>query len=301
MQSGSVTARGFPNATYPLYARQYATYLSAVGCKDDNSTLSCLRNADIELIKHAGGQAYLDSEYAITWPFQPTLGGPLLERPGSKSGIDGTFYHIPVITTNVPDEAKLYTYGNLTTNDEFLNFISNQLPGLNATDMAEVETLYPDPLTNSASPYTNSPNSTQYNRLSAACTDHMYVCPGQETAFRTSSASVPTYKLRFATNNSFPSWQGIPHTADTKYTWADPKTQYPGVGHVLLSYFASFVVTGDPNKLRAEGTAEWPVYQPVGGKQLVIERNATRMEEDVIRKEQCAFWRDPERAPRLNR
>lgn len=301
MQSGSVTARGFPNASYPLYARQYATYLSVVGCKDDNSTLSCLRNADIELIKHAGGQAYLDSEYAITWPFQPTSGGPLLETPGSKSGIDGTFYHIPVITTNVPDEAKLYTYGNLTTNEEFLDFISNQLPGLNATDMAAVETLYPDPLTNSASPYINSPNSTQYNRLSAACTDHMYVCPGQETAFRTSSASVPTYKLRFATNNSFPSWQGIPHTADTKYSWAEPKTQYPEVGHVLSSYFVSFVVTGDPNKMRAEGTVEWPVYQPVGAKQLVIESNATRVEEDVIRKEQCAFWRDPERAPRLNR
>lgn len=302
MQSGSVTARGFPNASYPLYAQQYAKYLEMSRCEDNESTLSCLRNADVNLLKHASGQIYIDSEYAITWPFQPTTGGPLLEVPGSKSGIDGTFYHLPLITSNTPDEAKAFTPGNLSTNAEFVAYMSGQLPDLNATDLSLMESLYPDPLTSTTtSPYTGSPNSTQYNRVSAACTDQMYVCPGQETAYRTSLASVPTWRLRFATNNSFPAWEGIPHTSDTKYTWHEPKTQYPEVGDVLQHYYASFVIYGNPNVGRKAGTTEWPLYEAVGGNQLVIEKNGTRIMADDIRFEQCQFWREPERAPRLNR
>ncbi|KAL5120838.1 hypothetical protein ACEQ8H_001319 [Pleosporales sp. CAS-2024a] len=201
LQSGSVTARSFPNASYPLYQQQFSRLLSATGCgsvanSSDAVIFGCLRVAPIDSIQ---------------------------EMTGSQAGIHEQFYHIPTMTTNVRDEAKFYDPGRIPSNTEFLSFIHNLIPGLDPNDLLQLQALYPDPATTDANgPYAHSPIATQYDRISAALTDYMYVCAGQETAVRMSRAGVPVYKLHFATNNTFPAWRGIPHTADTKYTWAEP-------------------------------------------------------------------------------
>lgn len=322
LQSGSVTARSFPNASYPLYQKQFAEYLDLTGCSSvsnstDTAIIHCLRTANITLIQQASNKLFYDSEYAITWPFQPTLGGPLLEQPGSTTGLNTQFYHIPTLTTNVLNEAKYYSPGNITSTSTFLSFLQNLIPGLSPQDISDLHTLYPDPTndtTGSLSPYANSPNSTQYNRLSAALTDYMYACAGQETALRMSAAGVPVWKMLWAVNNTFPAWQGIPHTADTKYTWAEGEgagagaggVQYPAVGKVLNTYFADFVVHGDPNQGAGEGVPVWPRYVDGGvgrpGLQMRMEAfGEARVEGDAIRREQCAWWRDPGRAGRLEK
>ncbi|KAF2644006.1 alpha/beta-hydrolase [Massarina eburnea CBS 473.64] len=319
IQSGSVTGRAFPNASYPLYQTQFASYLDGIGCsKVANSTdaaiLGCLRTAPIDSIQNISNSLFHESEYAITWPFQPTRGGPLLEQAGSTSGVNGQFYHIPTITTNVRDEAKLYAPGNIETNQQFLDYLKNLIPGLNSQDLSDLETLYPDPtgdINGDYSPYAHSPNATQFERLSAALTDYMYVCAGQETAVRMSSAGVPVYKLRFTTNNTWPAWEGIPHTSDTKYTWAEPSgaggVQYPDVGKLLHGYFSDFVALGDPSKANRTGVPKWPKYvddneNGVPGLQIRIEAfGQSRVEGDAIRRTQCEWWRDEGRAGRLEK
>jgi len=190
--------------------------------------------------------------------------------------------------------------------------MKNIIPGLSAEDLSDIEALYPDPASDPNGPYAQSPNSTQYDRISAALTDYMYVCAGQETAMRMSSASVPVYKLVFAVNNTFPSWKGIPHTADTKYTWAEPGgtggVQYPDVGKELLhAYFSDFVALGDPNKGNRTGVPVWPKYVDglgggLPGLQLRLEPfGNSRVEGDGIRRVQCEWWRDEERAIRLEK
>ncbi|WYZ40811.1 hypothetical protein EsH8_IV_001152 [Colletotrichum jinshuiense] len=310
-QSGGVTARAFPNATYPLYKKQYEEYMNFLGCpmEDNAASLACLRAADINDIRNISVKLYYEYDPALTWPFQPTQGGPLLEKFGSQSGIDGTFFHVPTITSNVNDEAKYYLAGGMETNEQFLDYLHNISPALNSTDLELLEALYPDPATNPDSPYANSPNGTQYNRLSAAWSDFGYICSSQETAYRAASADVPTWKLRFNTNNSYPAWKGIPHTADTKYTWDEPVVQYPEVSHIYHGYLSSFVLTGDPNPHRYPGSPEWPRYEPTGygidsepALQIVVQpNNGTKVEKDDIRREACLYWRDPERAPRLNK
>ncbi|KAF4965609.1 hypothetical protein FSARC_6596 [Fusarium sarcochroum] len=305
-QSGSVTSRAFPNATYPLYKRQYDEYITYLGCdktKTDKATLKCLREADINKIRNISTKLYHDYDPALTWPFQPVHGGPLFEKPGSQSGYDGTFFHVPTITSNVNDEGKFYTPGDLETNKDFLDYLHNISPALTKKDLAELSALYPDPAKYKDSPFANSPNSTQYDRISAAWTDYAYVCPGQETAYRASIAGVPTWKVRFNTNNSFPAWQGIPHTADTAFTWDEPTTQYPEISHIYHGYLASFVATGDPNRHRFPGSPKWPAYKGEDDSplQIVVQPKDTKVEKDEIRKEACLYWRDPERAPRLNK
>ncbi|CAN9141115.1 hypothetical protein AA0119_g3025 [Alternaria tenuissima] len=316
LQSGSVTARAFPNASYPLYQEQFSRYLGLTGCSavansTDTEILGCLRSVPAAAIQNASALIWRASEYAITWPFQPTRGGPLLEQAGSTSGVNGQFYRIPTITTNVPDEAKYYSPGDIETNDEFLAFMKNLIPGLTPEDLSDLEELYPDPTGLDSGPYVHSSNSTQYNRLSAALTDYMYVCAGQETALRMSAADVPVHKMVFATNNTFPTWKGIPHTADTKYTWAEPAgaggVQYPEVGKELLNaYFSDFVALGDPNAGNRTGVPYWPLYADEGegrpGLQLRMEPfGNTRVEGDGIRRKQCEWWRDESKAARLEK
>lgn len=291
--------------------------MDALGCQANATNvqaLKCLRTVDIDHLRNVTTTIFRKYELDWTWAFQPVVGGELFEKPGSVSGVEGTFFHVPTISSGVTDEAKYWQTGTFETNQEFLDFLHNISPALNETDLKLIEHLYPDPNQYPDSPYANSPNSTQYNRLQAAISDYAYICPGQETAYRVSSAGVPTWKLHFNTNNSFPTWQGIPHTADTAYTWNDPATQYPSISKVYHGYLASFVLTGDPNTHRYPGTPEWASYKPAGygvetapGKQLLVQPgakgngSASQIESDDVRREQCLFWRDPERAPRLNK
>ncbi|KAI2607060.1 alpha/beta-hydrolase [Hypoxylon fragiforme] len=310
LQSGSVTARAFPGAGYPLYVRQFEEYMRFLHCplNDNVAAMACLRSAKLDDIRKISSKLLADSNYNNTWPFQPVQGGPLLEKFGSQSGYDRTFFLIPTLTTTVTDEGRFAMPGNLETNEDFLKYMHAGSPSLNARDLELLASLYPDPVTDATSPFKDSPRGAQYTRLSAAWSDYAYICPGQETAYRVAAAGIPVWKARFNTNNSFPAWRGIPHAADGKYTWPEPKAQHPEIGHILHGYLASFIATGDPNALRYPGSPEWPNYEPQGygldseaALQLVIQPDDTKVELDDIRREACLFWRDPERTKRLNK
>lgn len=242
-QSGSVTSRAFPSSDLPLYKSQYQEYMDALGCQSNatnSEALRCLRSVDANDIRNVSTTIFGTYELDWTWAFQPVQGGELFEKSGSASGVDGTFFHVPTISSTVTNEARYWQTGNFETNEEVLQFLQNVSPALNETDLKLIEELYPDPAKYPDSPYVNSPNSTQYARFQAAMSDYAYICPGQETAYRTSSAGVPTWKLRFNTNNTFPSWQGIPHTSDTAYAWNEPSTQHPAISKIYHNYLSSF-------------------------------------------------------------
>ncbi|KXT00825.1 hypothetical protein AC578_2919 [Pseudocercospora eumusae] len=310
-QSGAVTARAFPNSSYPQYQSDFKRLMGALNCSTNATNaaaLRCLREAPIRAIQAISAQMYADGAPTIAWPFQPTLGGPLLQRPGSVSGIEGTFFHLPAITSHVTNEGKYYTPGTLQSNDDFLNFMLNTSPDLNMTDIAILNDLYPDPVAHPESPYSSSPNSTQYNRLSEAWSDYAYICPSRETAYRVSKANVPIWRLHFNTPDvplEYTSWRGVPHTSDTRYTWASKQVPYEIAGQIYHAYLASFVTTGDPNTARLEGTPEWPQYDGSKGadaEQLLVNPgNFTVVERDSYRRAQCDFWNDEARAVRLNK
>ncbi|PIA97475.1 Cholinesterase [Cercospora beticola] len=311
-QSGAVTARAFPDSSFPQYQSDFKRFMGALNCSTNSSNteaLKCLRSAPIDIIRSESSQMYTDGAHNISWPFQPTLGGPLLEKPGSVSARDGTFFHVPAITSHVTNEGKYYTPGDLETNTEFLDFMRQTSPFLNETDISLIEDLYQDPISYpETSPYTNSPNSTQYNRLSEAWSDYAYICPSRETAEVVSNAGVPIWRLHFNTPDTpleYVPWRGIPHTSDTRYTWASKRTAYPVTGDIYHAYLASFVTTGNPNTARWPGTPKWPIYDASKGAEalqlLVNPGNNTVVEKDSYRREQCDFWNSDERAGRLNK
>ncbi|GJN75836.1 hypothetical protein PLICBS_009942 [Purpureocillium lilacinum] len=310
MQSGAATARAFPPVDYPRYKSDFESLMSHIGCATDagdKEQLSCLRKTPAREIEKITSAIYAEAEPNLNWPWQPALGGALLEHSGSQSLTEGTFHHLPLVTSHTTDEGKLYTPGYLQTNDDFIEFWHRMSPGLNRTDLAILNDLYPDPVAHPESAWAKSPNSTQYNRLSASWSDMAYICPSRQTARRTSGADVPTWRLRFNTPAnplSAQSWKGIPHASDMSYLWNDPSVPFKETARRYHAYMASFVATGDPNKLREDDAVAWPMYKADANEvptQVVVNPESVDVEKDDMRVRQCEFWNDIDRAHRLNK
>jgi acetylcholinesterase len=310
LASGSPTARAFPGVDYPLYQRQFQEFMDYVNCPatPNSAAMECLRSVEVDDIQFISSAMYTASGYNITWPWQPVSPGPLLEKRGSASGEDGTFFKIPVLISSSTDDGSPFSPQDLKNNEQYLKFWANLAPGLTAGDLEDLTSLYPDPQ-NVYGPYTPQTMnyvSPQFQRISAAYGDYSYICPVQDTASRLADAGAPVYKARFNTPNWSPTYLGVPHASDASYANGQGGTQYPEIADIYSAYYASFVVSGDPNTYAFPGSAEWETYSGAGGKQLVVNpppQGGPKMEDEAegIRMEQCAWWRDEERAVRLNK
>ncbi|KAF1957068.1 alpha/beta-hydrolase [Byssothecium circinans] len=311
LSSGSVTARAFPGVDYALYEAHVSQFMDYVNCPTSPSSaaLECLRGLSVNDIQFISSSLYSANNYNITWPWQPVSPGPIFEKRGSKSGKDGTFFKVPILISSVTDEGIPFAPQDLRTNTEFLNFWKRLAPGLTADDLIELENLHPDPI-NGTGPYvpqTLTYISPQFERISAAYGDYSYICPVQDTASVLSASGAPVYKARFNTPNNSPTFYGVPHGSDGSYFNGQAGTQYPEISDLYSSYYASFVVSGDPNTHAIEGAPTWDTYGGVGGQELVVNPTVqgTKMETEgddgAIRMQQCAWWRDPERMKRLNK
>ncbi|KAF2126161.1 alpha/beta-hydrolase [Dothidotthia symphoricarpi CBS 119687] len=308
LASGSETARAFPGVDYPLYQRHFTQFMDYVNCPTtpNAAALACLRALEADDIQFVASGLFSASNYNVTWPFQPVSPGPLFEKRGSTSGENGTFFALPTLISSCANEGTFFAPQDLRTNADFLNFWRTLTPGLTSTDLTDLETLYPDPSNSST---TADPISPQYARTASALGDYSYICPVQETARRLAAARAPVYKARFNTPNHVPAYQGVPHASDAAYFNGKPGTQYPGVADVYSAYYASFIVSGNPNTYRAEGAPVWEVYQGVGGRQMGVsplKEGGVRMEGEGEGMgkgglERCAWWRDGGRAGRLNK
>jgi acetylcholinesterase len=310
LASGSPTARAFPGVDYPLYQRQFQEFMDYVNCPStpNSAAMECLRGVEVDDIQFMSSAMYTASGYNITWPWQPVSPGPLLEKRGSTSGEDGTFFKIPVLISSSTDDGSPFSPQDLKTNEQYLKFWANLAPGLTAEDLQDLATLYPDPQAMFGPNEAHALNyiSPQFQRISAAYGDYSYICPVQDTASRLADAGAPVYKARFNTPNWSPTYLGVPHASDASYANGQAGTQYPEIADIYSAYYASFIVSGDPNTYAFAGSAKWEKYSGTGGKQLVVNpppEGGPKMEDEAegIRMEQCAWWRDDERAVRLNK
>lgn len=309
LSSGSPTARAFPGVDYPLYQRQVEQFMDYLNCPTTSTSaaLECLRSSEVDDIQFISSSLYNAHNANITWPWQPVSPGPLLEKRGSTSGEEGTFFKLPMLIASMTNEGRGFVPQDLKTNAQFLTFWTTLVPGLNAQDIADLQALYPD--SNSTDLEAATYVSKQYERISAAYGDYSYICPVQDTASRLSLAGAPVYKARFNTPNYSPAYQGVPHASDNAYFQGQSNAQYPEIAEIYSSYWASFIVSGDPNTYARNDSTKWETYNPGDGYQgweLAVSRPSEggptmEMEKDAIRMAQCAWWRDESRAVRLNK
>jgi acetylcholinesterase len=312
LASGSPTARAFPGVDYPLYQRQFAEFMDYLNCptSPNDAAMACLRAAEVDDLQFISSAMYSNSEYNITWPWQPVSPGPLLEKRGSTSGEDGTFFKIPILISSCADDGSPFAPQDLKTNTDFVKFWQNLAPGLTEADLEDLQRLYPDPTTYGTQspflPVVQNYISPQFQRISAAYGDYSYICPVQDTASIVAAAGQPVYKARFNTPNWSPTYLGVPHASDASYSNGQAGTQYPEIAEIYSSYYASFVVSGDPNTHADSRAAKWETYTGTSGSHLVVsppDQGGAQMEAEAagIRMEQCAWWRDEARQKRLNK
>ncbi|KAF2993434.1 hypothetical protein E8E13_000922 [Curvularia kusanoi] len=312
LASGSPTARAFPGVDYPLYQRQFKEFMDYVNCPTtpNEAAMACLQKVEVDDLQFISSAMYSNSVYNITWPFQPVSPGPLIEKRGSASGKDGTFYKIPTMISSSNDDGSPFAPTDLRTNADFVKFWKNLQPGLNDQDIIDLQRLYPDPATYGMQspflPVVSNYVSPQFQRISAAYGDYSYICPVQDTASLLAAANATVYKARFNTPNWTPTWQGVPHASDSAYFNGQAGTQYPEIADIYSSYWASFVVSGNPNTYADARAAKWELYNGTSGSHLVVsppDQGGPKMELESagIRMEQCAWWRDEARQIRLNK
>ena len=107
-------------------------------------------------------------------------------------------------------------------------------------------------------------------------------------------------------NNFAPLHLGVPHASDGPYFNGKEDTQYPEISEAYSSLWASFVLTGDPNTFSAKPTVRWEVYNSTSSMELVVRPPArggigVEKESQGIRLKHCEWWRDQNRATRLNK
>lgn len=137
------------------------------------------------------------SSPAIRWPFQPVVDGKYVKQSPTQSWRDGSFNRVPVLTGFNTDEGSVFVPMNLNTTAQFRSVFASLLPLANSTVLDMIESLYPDPVTDSSSPYANSPQSPQYRRIAAAYGDYAYISTVKENALSLATFNQTVWKYHF--------------------------------------------------------------------------------------------------------
>jgi acetylcholinesterase len=211
----------------------------------------------------------------------------------------------PLIIGSSHTEGTLFVPQANTTYD--MNaFLQTQFPDINNQDLADANTLYSSvPRTY---PYVKAAESPLFHRLSQIYGDMAFSCPVLEFATQLSSAGVPVYLFRTHILDTVEVVAGyiVPHTWELQAVWgpeystnfvALPGARSYSVGEAnrpsvmeVQKYWLSFASTsGHPNMFREENSPVWHDFS--SGKRLVLQTNATRMEEIPLEEfDRCTFW-----------
>lgn len=135
---------------------------------------------------------------AVTWPFQPVVDYDYVNQAPSLSWAQGQFERVPVITGYNTDEGTGFVPRSLNTTSEYRGFFEVLFPLATSAQLDEIERLYPDPVTNTSSPYGNSPFGEQFNRLASAYADYAYISTVRQNALEISrQQETPVWKYHF--------------------------------------------------------------------------------------------------------
>jgi acetylcholinesterase len=269
-----------------------------------------LRSLPLAEIKAASAKIFNYYNPSVRWPFQPAIDGPggIIPEAPITLWQKGHFQKVPVLTGFCTDEGAPFVDPSISTSAQFTSFFDILIPALPAPDRATLNTLYPDPLTDPSSPYTDTRRlpglGAEYKRLTAAYGQYAYIAPTRHTAYFTSATSgesedggcgclmsqrqtqPPVYLYHFALNRSV--LLGTGHACAAPYVTYSYSVRaispdQKSLAAAVNDYWTSFVATGDPNAVvgKSPNRAFWPVYNAgaiglsngtIGGEKMVFGR-----------------------------
>lgn len=288
MDSGAHSARAIHPPSSELNKQHFRELLDLTPCShftdlQDPEILQCLRDLPGDVVDAAGKTVFERSDPSVRWAWQPVLDGQIISRRPIEAWKSGKWQKVPILTGSTHNEGSYYVSTKTDKPSEFTDFFKTLLPHLSEKDMAELESLYPDPLTDPSSPYKDTSGradvGSQFRRLEAAYGHYAYTCPVRQTVMWATSHSKkdpPAFLYHWALNQT--ALFGANHGNQMRYQTYNPEVRSisPAQEEVAGSFHAycvSFILYGDPNKLDQGKFAkrpEWPSFQNRKGKTMIL-------------------------------
>lgn len=316
IESGGATSRAVHPADSKLHKVQFEKFVAEVGCSKvaESKVLSCLREASSEAVIAAQTKVFDEYNPSVRWAWQPVIDDDIISRRPLEAWKSGQWHKVPIMTGFNHNEGTMYVPKKLQKSDEFTSFFATLLPQLNKSDLKRLNQLYPDPSTDTSSPYVDTRDLSalgvgeQYKRVEAAYGHYAYVCPVRQTAeLGTEYLKPPIFLYHWAVNKTV--LGGANHGDQIYYEAMSPlvrsiSTTHDEISRWFNSYLTSFIVTGDPNKLRGRAGLDRPGWAPYAvDKQTMIfgagndeaaggssVRRSAQYGIDEWAQEECDFW-----------
>lgn len=307
IESGAATSRAVRPPTAPLHEAQFADFLAEAGVPQDLAEADIfpfLRAQPSEVVQRAQIAVFDKYNPSLQWAFQPVIDGDVIPRPPLASWQAGAWHRVPILTGFQRNEGSLYVDKAMRASDQFVAFFRALLPLLSDEDLATIDALYPDPATQTDSPYREDRAGVgaQYKRVEAAYGHYAYVAPVRQTAEFASASSSRVYLYQWAAVSTV--LNGAQHADNMRYEVCDPKVvgvsaNQAELARTVNSYVTNFIATGDPN---GAGLAHWATYDRaapramvfgLGNEELVgggLGRAATLVQDSWARRESEFWW-----------
>ncbi|KUI59697.1 Lipase 1 [Cytospora mali] len=289
---------------------QFRRFVHDTGCSLAEDALHCLRSVDLDTIQAAnidlpfpGGS----DDPAPKWYWLPVMTGPGTLVPDRlyDSFLSRKFVKVPLLVGDDTDEGT-YFAANASTQSQVSQFLKNNYPGLNETQLDQINSAYP--LTE---PFPE--HAAYYPSAAAAYGDSTFTCPGNTMAESMSSFydsyKVWDYRYNVLDPSILAEGFGVPHTFETSaifgpgYAGSASESYYTinaEIVPVIMSYYVSFIRSLNPNTYRYQGSPAWETWGDLGngrGFRLKIQTNDTVMEEVPQQlADRCSLWRELSRA-----
>jgi acetylcholinesterase len=280
---------------------QFDRFAANVSCSGTRDPLDCLRSKDTATLQSAdivspfpGGPSNVEPD----WYFLPVVDGTfspdylynMLER--------GQVTRVPVIVGDDTDEGTGFS-PNVSTSEEFLQFIKANYPHLTDANLAAINKSYP---LGSIFPH----HTPWFTPAEMAYGEAIFICPGIEItkslAHYTSPSKTWNYRYDVYDEADESAGVGVPHVSEKPAIFGPGNagscdgcsylTYNKPIVPIVMNYWISFIRSLDPNTHKDPAGPEWQPWGTNGGQRLRILLGATEMEpvpDDQL--ERCALWK----------
>ncbi|EEA26279.1 hypothetical protein EYB25_003522 [Talaromyces marneffei] len=264
----------------PLPTTYYEYFAAEAGCSGSmtESVFDCLVAADTNALQNASYTVTVNAKYG-QWAFAPVTDGKFVQQRPSAQLSAGKVNGNRGLIGNNANEGLAFTPQNVTTEEEFVEFVQYLMPGLNDHQIQQVLAEYAlpaslptvgfatDGLNANATAVFVSPFAVgQQQRANNLYSELTFVCSAYWIADAYGLKSRKSYKYEFSLINSC-------HGEDMPgYFGNAPNTMSQPFQHSFLSFFDSFITHGTPSNTTsytidvpadiAQVLAYWPSWTP---------------------------------------
>ncbi|MCJ1373276.1 hypothetical protein MMC20_004504 [Loxospora ochrophaea] len=267
-------------------SQAYYAFAQVAGCFDDRaqggsseSIFQCLVGTDTETLQNASAFVSASGRFG-TWGFLPVTDGSFVAQLPSQQLLQKQINGVNILSGNNADEGPLFTPQNVTTEDDFINYLRSVFPLFTDDDISQLLAYYPS---TNASVNPSTPDyatagdmgatainestfgSGQQQRADNVYAETTFVCPSYWLAEAFSGDGRAAYKYQYSVI-------GAEHGSDVSAYFGPPTpNQSPSFSKAFMTIWGNFITLSNPsiplsiangvnNTNTSNPTTDWPAY-----------------------------------------